>query len=194
MGKTIPTKVRRNRRKTIKTEGQEEINTASTPEIDSQTSGDSTPNATQAADASGEGAEVNLVETPRKRKTRTPKAQPQTKVSKDVADMVMGLIEIVGSSVSDEGALTDIEKYLIVTGITNMPASENVDRLLEKIYPIAGGVGLLSWALRTFTHRRKPPMKEVPQPVYDNTISQPTTPTLYPNQIPFDFGANGHGS
>lgn len=106
----------------------------------------------------------------------------------------MGLIEIVGNSISDEGQLTDIEKYLIVTGITNMPASENVDKLLEKIYPIAGGVGLLSWALRTFTHRRKPPKKEVPQPVYDNTISQPTTPTLYPNQIPFDFGANGNGS
>lgn len=93
--------------------------------------------------------------------------------------MVINLLNIVGGAVSDEGQVNETEAFLITTGISNMPASEKMVAALEKVYPLAGLIGIGGWAMRTFTHRRKPvPAYEV-TPVVDDAIkSAPIQGTL----------------
>ena len=140
--------------------------------------------------ASPEQVDISLEQVPRKRRKRKEVEVKPQKISSDVADMVINLLNIVGGSISDEGEVTATEAFLITTGITNMPASEKMTAALEKVYPLAGLIGIAGWGMRTFTHRRRKPAPPIPvQPVVDDAIkSVPIQPSLLDL---YDGGQNG---
>lgn len=187
MAKGFTRKTRQNR-ETNKTKEVETIDTS----VTDTTVAEGIEETSGTREAQGETTaqvDINLEQVPRRRKKRKVVEAKPEKVSEDVADMVINLLNIVGGSISDEGQVNELEAHLIKTGITNMPTSEKLTKALEKVYPLAGIVGLVGWGTRTFTHRRK--KEEVAaievKPVIDDAIkSAPIQPTL----IDFDGGAN----
>ena len=179
MAKGIARKTRQNRatnktKEEVETIPNESAIESIADEVISQTSGDR-----ETQSSTTEQVDINLEQAPRRRKKRkTVEAKP-TSIAPEVAGMVINLLNIVGGAVSDEGQVNETEAFLITTGISNMPASEKMVAALEKVYPLAGLIGIGGWAMRTFTHRRKPvPAYEV-TPVVDDAIkSAPIQGTL----------------